>query len=226
MANYFILTLDTTGPASPGILLEGGNTYATQQLIDAAISTGDGDTTGYQMKIWGDVDTSNDPDVQDTENNSNWISFASTKQIKLSAGDGNKTINVKLRDDVWNESSQASDSITLDTTRPVVSISGPDVNKISKVDGKDECSFSFQVDTTFDEYKVKYVASSGAAHDTGTQIGTANGSSNMSGNAGGYPASTPIDCIINGADLEIANAGDTAKTIKIFVKDQAGNWSV
>ncbi|HDK26931.1 MAG TPA: hypothetical protein ENG48_07585 [Candidatus Atribacteria bacterium] len=225
MANYFTLTLDTTGPANPSISLESGAQYATQQLITASISTDDSDTTNYQMKIWGDVDTTYDADIQDTEGNSSWISYSESKQIKLSSGEGSKTIYLKIRDDVWNESAQASDDIILDTSLPVVTISGPDVSKISKVSGKNVCSFSFTVNDDFVEYKVKVVASSGAAHDTGTQIPTTGGSVNMSG-SGSFSADDPINCQIYGADLESADAGDGDKIIKVFAKDSAGNWSV
>ncbi len=226
MANYFNLTLDTTGPAAPSISLESGATYATAQLVTATISTSDSPTTNYQMKIWGDVDTTHNPSIQDTEVASAWISYATSQQVKLSAGDGSKTVYLKIRDDVYNESSQADDSIILDSTLPVVSITGPDLSKISKVTGKNVSSFSFTVDGIFDEYKVKVVASSGAAHDTGTQIPTTAGSTNMSGSAGDYPASTPINCSIYGTDLETADSGDGTKIIKVFVKDKAGNWSV
>jgi len=226
MANYFNLTLDTTGPASPSISLENGATYATAQLVTATISTSDSSTTNYQMKIWGDVDTTHNPSIQTTEVESAWISYSTSQQVKLSTGDGSKTIYLKIRDDVYNESSQADDSIILDTTLPVVSITGPDLSKISKVAGKNVSSFSFTVDTIFDEYKVKVVASSGAAHDTGTQIPTTAGSTNMSGSAGDYPASTPINCSIYGTDLETADSGDGTKIVKVFVKDKAGNWSV
>jgi len=222
--NYFNLTLDTTGPANPSISIEGGAQYATKQLVDCAIDTTDGNTTGYQMKIWGDVDTAYDTDVQDTEATSNWITFQESKQVKLASGDGNKTLYVRIRDDVHNESGQASDSINLDTTKPVVTISGPDVTKISKVAGKDVCAFSFQVDSTFTEYKVKVVSSTGASHDTGTVIPTTAGSTNMS-DSGSFAATTPIDCSIKGADLEAASAGDGTKIIKVFAKDEAGNWS-
>lgn len=225
MANYFLLELDTTGPQNPSISLEAGAQYATQQLIDATISTSDGDTSGYQMKIWGDVDTAHNPDIQDTEVASAWITYSGTQQVKLATGDGSKTVNLKIRDDVHNESAEASDSITLDTTLPVVSITGPDVNKISKVAGKNESAFSFTCDSVFDEYKVKAVASSGASHDTGTQIPMTDGSTNMSGSAGAYPSETAINCTITGTDLEDADAGDGEKTIKVFVKDEAGNWS-
>jgi hypothetical protein len=226
MANYFNLTLDTTGPASPSVSINSGAQYAIAQLVTATIGTTDGTTTGYQMKIWGDVDTANDTNIQATEATSTWISYSTSKQVKLSSTDGSKTINVKIRDDVNNESAIASDSILLDTTRPVVTISGPDVTKISKISGKNTVSFSFTSDSIFDQYKVKVVASSGAAENTGTQIGVTNGSTNMSGNAGNYPASTAINCTINGADLEAASSGDGSKIIKVFVIDDAGNWSI
>lgn len=226
MTNNFTLALDTTGPASPSITIESGATYAAAQLVNCQISTGDGVTTGYQMKIWGNVDTTNDANIQATEGASVWITYVTTKQVKLATGDGVKTLYLKIRDDVYNVSAQASDTITLDTGIPVVTVSaGPDVTKISKQTGKRTCSFSFQVDSTFTDYTVKVVASAGSAYNTGTQIATTNGSTNMSGNAGNYPATTNINCTIDGADLEAASAGDGNKIIKVFVKDAAGNWS-
>lgn len=225
MANFFNLTLDTTGPSNPTVSIEANASYATQQLVNLTIGTGDAITTGYQMKIWGNVDTTYDTSVKDTEVLSQWITYATTKQVKLLTGDGTKTIYLKIRDDVYNESAQASDSITLDTTRPVVTISGPDVTKISEQSGKDVASFSFTVDQAFVEYKIKVVASSGSAENTGIQIPTTAGSTNMNGTAGNYAASTAINCTIKGTDLETASAGDGSKVIKVFVKDAAGNWS-
>lgn len=225
MASYFSLTLDTTGPSNPTVAIEANATYATQQLVNLTIGTGDATTTGYQMKIWGNVDDTYDTNVKSTEATSAWITYATTKQVKLSTTDGTKTIYLKIRDDVYNESAQASDSINLDTTKPVVTISGPDVSKISKITGKDVASFSFTVDQAFVEYKVKVVSASGSAENTGTQIPTTGGSTNMSGTAGNYAASTAINCTIDGVDLETAAAGDGSKVIKVFVKDSAGNWS-
>lgn len=228
MANYFTLVLDTTGPGSPSVLINNNSTYATNQLVTLTIGTSDANTVGYQMKIWGDVDATHNTNIKATEATSSWMSYNTSQQIRLSAGDGNKTIYLKLRDDVYNESAQASDSITLDTTRPTVKITGPDVSKISKITGKNQCSFSFNVtstqEATFAEYKVKVVSSVGAAHDTGVQIGTSSGSTNMSG-SGSFPKATPVNCVINGADLEAASSGDGSKIVKVFVRDLAGNWS-
>lgn len=223
MANYFNLTLDTLGPASPSISINSGAAYATAQLVTLTLGAGE---TPYQMKIWGDVDATYDTNIKATEGTSVWITFIASKQIKLASSDGTKTIYVKYRDEVYNESAQASDSITLDTTLPVISITGPDVSKISKIASKDTAAFSFSVDTAFVEYKVKVVPATSSLNDAGTQIPTTAGSTNMSGTAGNYSASTPISCTIKGSDLETANTGDGAKIIKVFAKDSAGNWSV
>jgi hypothetical protein len=226
MANFFNLTLDTTGPSTPTISIDAGATYAMAELVTATIGTEDGDTTGYQMKIWGSVDAEYDDNIQETEEDSVWISYSTSKQVKLSSGDGNKTLYVRIRDDVYNESAQASDSITLDSAIPVVSITGPDTSKISKISGRNVSSFTFTVDSEFVEFKVKVVSSSGAAHSTGVQIPTTAGSTNTSGTEGDYDTSvTPISVSINGADLESASAGDGLKIVKVFVKDSAGNWS-
>ena len=225
MASYFNLTLDTTSVSNPTISLENGNIYATNQLITAIIGCGDGNTTGYSIKIWGSIDTTFDINVQDTETNSSWITYTTSKQIKLSSGDGLKTVYLKVRDDVWNESSQVSDSINLDLTLPTVTVSGSDVPKISKITGKNTASFSFQCSEIFDEYMVKVVASSGAAHDTGTTIPSTGGSTNISGSAENYPANTPINVQIKGIDFETASAGDGIKVVKVFCKDKSGVWS-
>lgn len=227
MATNFTVTLDTTAPAGVSIVINGNAAYTTSQAVTATIGTSDGDTTGYQMKIWGNVDPAANANIQATEGASAWIAFNTTQAVTLSTGDGNKTLSVKVRDDVWNESTSASDSITLDTTLPIPNVTvGPDVTRVSKVAGKRTVSFSFQADSQFDEYKVKVVPAAGSLHTAGTEIPTTNGSTNMSGTAGNYPALTNINSTIDGRDLELASAGDGAKVVKVFVMDDAGNWSV
>lgn len=225
MASYFNLILDTLGPALPTLIIESGANYIGTQLVNTAISTSDGDTTGYQIKLWGNVDTSYDSNIQATEGASAWTAYTTAKQIKLSSGDGLKTLYLKIRDSVYNESAQTSDTITLDMTLPIVTISiGPDVTKVSKVTGKRTCSFSFQSDSVFTAYKVKVVPQTDSINTAGTQIGTTNGSTNMSG-SGSFPANTNINCTIDGADLEAASSGDGNKIIKVFVQEASGNWN-
>ena len=227
MPNYVYITLDTIAPQNPTISIASGATYTTNQLVTLSIGTSDSSTSNYQIKLWGDVDATYDNNIKSTEATSTWVSYATTKQVKLANGSGTKRINLKLRDDVYNESSLVFDEIILDTAMPSVTTTTPDLTKISKVPQKNMTSFNFSVDKVFSEYKVKVVNSIGATHDTGTLLGTANGSVNISGNTGNYDtSSTPITVQINGTDLELASSGDGQKIVKVFVKDLAGNWSV
>lgn len=225
MANFFYITVDTVGPANPTASIENGAQYTTKQLVNIAIGTTDASTVGYQMKVWGDVDKTYDPDIQDTEAASNWISYTPTKQIKLTAGDADKNISIKIRDDVLNESAVATDGIKLSATLPNVTTVASDV-RVSKKATKDAYTFTFSADKPFVEYAVKVVANASSAQNTGTTIPTTNGSINTSGTAGNYDTSvTPINVTIKTSDLLLASTGDGQKGIKVFVKDAAGNWS-
>src|SRR5699024_11120609 len=145
----------------------------------------DGVTTGYQMKIWG---------IQDAveEAAASWEAFAATKSVTLESTNGMKTVHIKVRDSVGNESVEVTDSITLDTTVPVVTITGPDKATISKVATFDTSIFNFSCDVVFEEYKVCVVPANASTQDAGTIIPITGGSVNTSGNKGGYEASTNI----------------------------------
>lgn len=229
MSNFFYLILDMTAPANPSVSINNGANYTTNQIVDLTIGTTDVDTSGYQIKIFGDIDNSFDSNIKETKEESAWIAFNNSKQIKLSDGDGLKTINVVIRDDVYNESTQVSDSINLDTSLPTITITNPDVPKISKNQGKNVASLSFIVDKPFTKYKVKVVTAENSLENSGSIIPTANGSVNTSG-TGSFPANTPITIQINGTDLETVSQfngnGKDADCIKIFVLDESGKWSV
>lgn len=220
MASFFNLTLDTIAPSGVSITIDNGATFATKTAVSVKIATSDAETTGYQMKIWGDITAAA------TESAATWQTFSATKSLTLTTDDGLKTIHCKVRDDVGNESAEVSDTITLNTNVPVVTITGPDKSKISKVTGFDTSILSFVSDTDFEEYKVCIVTNSNSSQSAGTVIPTTNGSENTSGNAGGYKKATAISVTIKGADLEAASAGDGVKIVKVFVKNIAGTWSV
>lgn len=217
MASYFNLTLDTTAPSGLQITLDGGADYCTSTSVLLELSVSDGSTIGYQMKIWGTAAAANEADAT-------WETYAASKTIVLPTGDGLKTVYVKVRDDVGNETSAASDTITLDTAVPAVTVTGPDKSKISKVSGFNASAFSFVSDKIFVEYKVKVVPATSSLHTAGTQIPTAGGSTNMDG-TGSFPAATATNCTVYGADLESASSGDGTKIVKVFVKTAAGTWS-
>lgn len=219
MASSFLLTLDTTAPQGVTLELDGGAIYTGSQTVSAALSTTDLDTTGYQFKVYGDVVGAPTVGV------ATWQAYTATTSINLTPGDGLKTVYLVVRDDVGNESLVASDSITLDQTAPVVTISsGPAPTKISKVTGFAESSFTFQTDTDIVEWQVRVVPDAGSPHTAGTLIGTTNGSTNTSG--AGLLAATNQPVTIHGADLEAASAGDGDKRVKVFARDETGNWSL
>lgn len=227
MPGNFILTLDTTGPQGVALVLDAGNpAYSIDAVVDAICTTTDGALpAGYQVKLWGNVDPAVNPNIQTTEGASSWITLTAAQAVTLSAGDGAKTISMRMRDDVWNESGVATDTITLDTTAPVVTtISGPSPAKISEVTGKDQSQLQWKADSDIQAYKVKVVANSNDLHNTGTQVGTTNGSANVTG--GAVAANTTITTTIDGSDLKVASPGDGDKNVKVFVQDLAGNWSV
>lgn len=218
MASYFNLVLDTLAPQGLTVKLNNGSQYTTSKNVTLSISVSDTSTSGYQMKVWG-------IDGASSEDSASWETFASTKSIALPTGDGLKTVYVKVRDDVCNETAAASATITLDTSVPAVTIIGPDVSRISKTAPKNVATFSFTSDVDFVEYKIKVVPSQSSLNDAGTLIGTVNGSTNMEG-TGTFKKNNAISCKIYGKDLEAASSGDGEKIIKVFVKNAHGTWSV
>lgn len=219
MASYFNLTLDTTAPSGLTLSINDGALYATSTAVKLTIGLSDEVTTGYQMKIWG-------IDGVDEETSASWETFAKTKSVNLTSGDGLKTVHIKVRDDVGNETEEVSDDITLNTAVPVVTITGPDKTKISKVEGFNKSKITFTCDVDFAEYKVCVVPQTSSTQDAGTVIPTTAGSINTSGSEGSYPKTTPIEVTITGTDLEAASSGDSVKIVKVFVKTAAGIWSV
>lgn len=220
MASYFNLTLDTLAPSGLNVSINDGAQYTSSREVTLSINIDDLETNNYQIKVWG-------IDGVDSEESASWESFTKSKSVTLTDGDGLKTIYVKVRDDVWNESSQASDTITLNTAVPVVTITGPDVAKISKVAQKNVSSFTFRCDVKITAWKIMVVESNSALENTGTnkQIPTDGGSTNMTGSTP-TEAETPVSCTIYGADLESASSGDGVKIVKVFVKSESGIWSV
>jgi hypothetical protein len=224
MPAYFNIVLDTTGPGGVAAIINSGDAATAIQDVSLAVTSTDPDLTGYQVKIWGDVDAATNANIQATEGASSWITLASPHTVRLSAGDGAKTLHVKVRDDVFNESAEVTDSITLDSTVPVVSIPvGPDVSRISTVSGKRTVSFSFQSTEAIQAWKVKVVPATNSIHSAGTQIGSANGSTAVTG--GALAATTNQAVTLDGRDVQAASAGDGTKIIKVFVQDLSGNWS-
>ena len=112
--NNFGIHLDTTAPSSPTFIINNGSGSSSDQLVTAHFAHADYPVrAGYQIKIWGSVDTSYDPDIKATEAASQWVAFSPTRMVKLSQPNGNKNLQAKIRDDVWNETAALNVVVTL-----------------------------------------------------------------------------------------------------------------
>ena len=119
MASYFNLTLDTLAPEGLTLAINDGALYTTSVTVKLTVGLTDEAISGYQMKIWG-------IDGVAEEAAASWETYAATKSVTLTEGDGLKTVFIKVRDDVGNETGAVSDTITLNTAVPVVTVTGPD----------------------------------------------------------------------------------------------------
>lgn len=216
MASYFNLTLDTAAPEGLTLSLTGNSTasagYTNTAAVTLTASVADADTTGYQMKVWG-------YDGVESEDLAVWEDYAASKSITLTSGDGLKTVYAAVRDDVGNESAAASASITLDTAVPVITITGPDHARISKVSGYDTANFSFTVDTHFTQYMIRAVPETTSSRTEGVLLTVELGYL-------GFDADVSLPASITASDLETAGIGDDGvKIIKIFARNDAGTWN-
>jgi hypothetical protein len=233
--NYVEIRLDTTAPTGLAVSIDNGAVYASSNgvvTLTFSLDASETDTTGYQLLVWGDVNGA-DANVKIDEATSTWMTYTNTYTVTLDTTiDGTKTINARVRDDVWNSTTTpVTAHIQYDKTLPVVTTTNPDRAKISTVadsGGRDRAQFTFTTDVPIKIYEVRVVGSTGADHTTGSVIQTTAGSVNTSGDAGAGTFDsnvTPIPVTIMGLDLQSASSGDDIKTIKVFVQDEAGNWS-
>ncbi len=233
MANYVNITLDTVAPAGVSVLVNGDAEKTTSSAVTLTIACEEA-ADGYQMKIWGTADAP-------TENSALWETYQATKNVVLPAGDGLKTVYVKVRDDVWNESAPVSDAITLYEKLPSVAGLSVNTSKISLVNGKNVTSGHFGFDENIDAVKIMIVQNVNDAHDTPTNIAIprTNGSGMSNDNEQGTLSDAVlecegmIDCVgivyfdIYAADIASVAPGDGIKIVKVFVRSaETGSWSV
>ncbi len=237
MSSYFNLTLDTTGPSGVTVKINGDDNKTTSTSAVLTVSCNEVDTSNCSMKIWGDINDYMGNPVS-TEEDAVWQNYAETVNVVLTdctEGESEtKTVYVKVRDDVWNESVTASDTISLYVIVPAVTAVS-NVSRISKIGTKSWGVFTFMVDRPCEDVKVMVVNSVNASvndpsnseimmNSDGTDIPI--GRDIMAKSNGLLDAGTEYGGIISGKYLEMASEGDGVKLIKLFAKGQTGAWSV
>ena len=237
MAGYFNITLDTTGPAGVSVKINGDAVRTTSAAVTLDIACADIDTTGYQMKIWGDIGESGL-----SESDASWETFANTKNVSLSndmiiSGETDTfTVYVKVRDDLYNTSATASDTIILYTETPAVTVvSGPTPARITTVAGHSDATAlekvviiaksisttTFTADKDISDIKVMVVRGINALNADASNIlipssensqiytGTGDNPTVLSGSDGLTASSLSIAA---GTEVHVAITGDDLKT--------------
>ena len=101
------ITLDATPPTGT-VVINGGDAHTTSANTTLALTANDGGGSGVTQMRLGNDGTSW----------AAWEAFSATKPWTLASGDGEKTVYVQFQDAAGNVSSNATDTIVLDTTAP------------------------------------------------------------------------------------------------------------
>ena len=76
--NDFNLFLDTTAPGNPTFTINNGQSTSQDQIVTGHFDCSDTTKHFYEIKIWGDVDSSFDPAVNRYQEQSEWVPFTPT----------------------------------------------------------------------------------------------------------------------------------------------------
>lgn len=103
-----------------------------------------------------------------------------------------------------------------DSTPPgAINITGITTSKISRVVGKDSLDFTVSADEAFVEYQIRRVSSSADPITAGSLLEQAT-----------IPSTTSYSMNITDDELIAAAGVEGSNTLKVFVRDAAGNWSL
>lgn len=198
--------------------LAGGITTTTRRDVPLVISTSDYGT-GYnniaEMKVWGDIDPAFYAEYfSSTEGGARWQPYAPLKQIVLSAGDGTKTVSVRIRNGTGVETEIMTDSVDLVAGEPHVSILWSDGERAPMMDGN--VQFGWSCSHAFTEAAVCMVPSVYSAYAEGEVLATYSAAG-----AGVHQWFTQDMATFLTKDIHPTQSGE--KPLKVFVR-VGGIW--
>ena len=113
IAPYALFAADTTPPTGT-IVINNNKPYTNTALVTLTLSAKDSSSRVSQMQFSDDNITWSTP-----------VKYARSKKWTLPQGDGTKTVYAKFSDKAGNWSIAYSDSITLDTQGPSITVTSP-----------------------------------------------------------------------------------------------------
>ncbi|HGJ65804.1 TPA: hypothetical protein ENS27_10485, partial [bacterium] len=192
-----ILTVDNNPPQNISMSIDREGVINTR-TISINISA----TDAKEMYLDGDISG-----ITGIENGlKRWINYTSKLTLTVTVTDGTKTIKVKFRDDMGNESAEVSDSIILDMTPPRGTI---------LINNGDELTGSLIIDLKLSATDINGVNAYQLSND---------------GTTWSSPFVYPKDeqsHEVKGWDLRQfgGNSSDGLRTVYVKYKDVTGNWS-
>lgn len=225
MASGFVpVEVDILPPSEAAVSINGDYGTTEDPRVQLLIQCWDylnGQQDVADMLIWGDVDPLGDPRIGTTEGASEWQPFMPMPSVVLAAGQGERTVYVKIRDTVGNVNDAASATITLALSEvPVVTIvREPIRSRFSLQTGHNSIKMEWRVDRAFHEYRVLAVDNIYATVNAGRTVS----GTNVAG-SGTFTAGTRIASTVTVASLLAAFEGSGGKIIKVFVRS-GSLWS-
>ncbi|MGI6375415.1 MAG: InlB B-repeat-containing protein [Anaerolineae bacterium] len=195
---------DTTAPTG-AVAINNNATYATNPVVTLTLSASD----NLSAPAIIDMMVSNYADLSGGV----WEDLAATKAWTLIAGDGSKTVYVRYRDATGNLSSIYSDTILLDTVKPVVTIQSVAGSGGTDSNGADGFAAVTNTNPTVVWYGNdlgSYALKKGASCATGTALS----GTNVSGTWNGFVTTTTPN---------LSSLAEGPNTVWVCLTDVAGN---
>lgn len=216
MANFVNITLDKTAPVLVGITI--GSVERTNVQGHNVSFNVSGGSDVAQYKLWAPSGDFTNPAAQ-TEGAGTWNDFdvvgtANDVAVTIdNAADGTKTLYAKVRDDVGNESGQATDTIVFDSTGP--SLSSITINNGDAKTGSTSVVLAFTLSPA-DPFLTDYLIWGDLSNGETTKGAAESGTGYTNFDVVGTP---------NNVNLDLTS-GDGTKTLTAIVRDDLGNESV
>jgi hypothetical protein len=109
MTSTFEVTLDTQ--TQVGVAINGNNSTTESDIVTLELAF---EEDVIEVKIWGDINPLDPANSEfgETEETAPWIPVSPSFLVHLTTSEGQKRLNARVKDDVWNEAT-GSDTIVL-----------------------------------------------------------------------------------------------------------------
>ena len=241
-----IMIMDAAGTVEQG-------DYTKLLPFAVRIGASDDDVSIYsKFQLYGDFSTTEDSTASTPSGT--WVTFKpdagknymTVTGLYFSKNDGIKTVSLLVENTAGADYAVVSDTITLDRTPPIITVTNLSHNIISlknedRLDDEhtpnckcNTVTFEFTTNEQLQDYKVCVInpigyADTAASSEAAVAIGTANGSVNMTAAGKPVAANEIIKCTLKGADLKahpVVNDKDGAYIVGVYGQDIAGVWSL